>query len=70
LQRQHRRQSGFQESGHWYLQPAKTGYERAQTNIGLMYARGYGVSKSMAEAATGGTLPRSRTIPARNTTSD
>ena len=60
----------FKRAVDWYLQPAKAGYVRAQTNIGLMYARGYGVSKSMAEAAAGGTLPRSRTIPARNTTSD
>jgi len=40
----------FSEAAHWYLMLAKQGDAPAQTSIGLMYARGYGV-KMDPEAA-------------------
>ena len=39
-----------QRAADWYLRLAKTGDARAQTSLGLMYARGYGVPKNIAEA--------------------
>jgi TPR repeat protein len=39
-----------QRAADWYLRLAKTGDARAQTSLGLMYARGYGVPKNLAEA--------------------
>ena len=40
----------FTQAADWYRRLAKTGDPRAQTSIGLMYARGYGVTKNLAEA--------------------
>src|SRR5262245_33074982 len=35
----------FEEAARWYLKLAQQGDVRAQTTIGLMYSRGYGVQK-------------------------
>lgn len=40
----------FTKAADWYLRLAKAGDARAQTSLGLMYARGYGVAKNLAEA--------------------
>lgn len=40
----------FSRAAEWYLRLAKAGDARAQTTLGLMYARGYGVAKNLAEA--------------------
>lgn len=40
----------FTKAAAWYRKLAKTGDPRAQTSLGLMYARGYGVGKNLAEA--------------------
>lgn len=40
----------FVKAADWYRRLAKTGDPRAQTSLGLMYARGYGVAKNLAEA--------------------
>jgi len=38
-------EQNFGEAARWYLRLAQQGDTRAQTTIGLMYARGYGVAK-------------------------
>ena len=40
----------FAKAADWYRKLARSGDTRAQTSLGLMYARGYGVSKNMTEA--------------------
>ena len=40
----------FSEAARWYEKLAKQGDARAQTSLGLMYARGYGVTKNMETA--------------------
>jgi TPR repeat protein len=40
----------FTKAADWYRRLAQTGDPRAQTSLGLMYARGYGVAKNLAEA--------------------
>jgi len=40
----------FKEAAVWYEKLAKQGDARAQTSLGLMYARGYGVEKNMNTA--------------------
>lgn len=40
----------FSEAARWYEILAKQGDARAQTSLGLMYARGYGVAKNMETA--------------------
>jgi uncharacterized protein len=40
----------FGQAAHWYLTLAKQGDARAQTSIGLLYARGLGVEKDLAAA--------------------
>ena len=40
----------FAKAADWYRRLAKTGDPRAQTSLGLMYARGYGVTKNITEA--------------------
>ncbi len=40
----------FARAADWYRRLAKAGDARAQTSLGLMYARGYGVQKNLAEA--------------------
>jgi TPR repeat protein len=40
----------FVRAADWYRRLAKMGDARAQTSLGLMYARGYGVPKNLAEA--------------------
>jgi len=40
----------FTKAADWYRRLAKTGDPHAQTSLGLMYARGYGVPKNLAEA--------------------
>jgi uncharacterized protein len=40
----------FTKAADWYRRLAKTGDPRAQTSLGLMYARGYGVTKNATEA--------------------
>lgn len=40
----------FAKAADWYRRLAKAGDARAQTSLGLMYARGYGVQKNLAEA--------------------
>ncbi len=37
----------YKLAAHWYEKLAKLGDARAQTSLGLMYARGYGVEKNM-----------------------
>ena len=38
-------EQNFSEAARWYLRLARQGDVRAQTTIGLMYSRGYGVTK-------------------------
>ena len=40
----------FKEAARWYLKLAHQGDARAQTSIGLMYARGYGVARDLDAA--------------------
>lgn len=40
----------FEKAAGWYRKLAQSGDARAQTSLGLMYARGYGVAKNMTEA--------------------
>lgn len=40
----------FSKAADWYRRLAQAGDARAQTSLGLMYARGYGVRKNLAEA--------------------
>jgi len=40
----------FREAARWYEKLAKLGDARAQTSLGLMYARGYGVDKNLQTA--------------------
>lgn len=40
----------FGKAASWYQRLARAGDARAQTSLGLMYARGYGVQKNLAEA--------------------
>lgn len=40
----------FAKAADWYRRLAKAGDARAQTSLGLMHARGYGVAKNLAEA--------------------
>jgi len=40
----------FQEAARWYRRLATQGDARAQTSLGLMYARGLGFAQNMAEA--------------------
>jgi TPR repeat protein len=40
----------FAEAARWYERLARQGDPRAQTSLGLMYARGYGVAKNMDAA--------------------
>jgi hypothetical protein len=40
----------FARAADWYRRLARAGDARAQTSLGLMYARGYGVPKNLAEA--------------------
>ncbi len=40
----------FREAARWYEKLAKLGDARAQTSLGLMYARGYGVEKNLQTA--------------------
>lgn len=40
----------FKEAAVWYEKLAKQGDARAQTSLGLMYARGYGVEKNLQSA--------------------
>lgn len=40
----------FAKAAGWYRKLAQSGDARAQTSLGLMYARGYGVAKNLAEA--------------------
>jgi TPR repeat protein len=43
-------EQNFSEAARWYEKLAKQGDPRAQTSLGLMYARGYGVAKNMDAA--------------------
>jgi TPR repeat protein len=43
-------EQNFTEAARWYLVLARQGDARAQTSIGLMYARGWGVKQDFAEA--------------------
>ncbi len=43
-------EQSFGEAARWYERLAKQGDARAQTSLGLMYARGYGVAKNMDAA--------------------
>jgi len=43
-------EQSFAEAARWYEKLAKQGDARAQTSLGLMYARGYGVQKNLATA--------------------
>lgn len=40
----------FVKAAEWFRRLARQGDPRAQTSLGLMYARGYGVAKNLAEA--------------------
>lgn len=43
-------EQNFSEAARWYEKLAKQGDARAQTSLGLMYARGYGVEKNLETA--------------------
>ena len=43
-------EQNFAEAARWYERLAKQGDARAQTSLGLMYARGYGVEKNLQNA--------------------
>jgi TPR repeat protein len=43
-------EQNFGEAARWYERLAKQGDPRAQTSLGLMYARGYGVTKNIETA--------------------
>src|SRR5215510_12555305 len=43
-------EQNFTEAARWYTRLAKQGDVRAQTSLGLMYARGYGVEKNLETA--------------------
>jgi hypothetical protein len=43
-------EQNFSEAARWYVKLAQQGDRRAQTTLGLMYIRGYGVKKDPAEA--------------------
>ncbi len=43
-------EQNFTEAARWYLKLAQQGDVRAQTTLGLMYARGYGVAKDPVAA--------------------
>ena len=43
-------EQNFSEAARWYEILAKQGDARAQTSLGLMYARGYGVAKNLETA--------------------
>lgn len=43
-------EQNYSEAARWYERLAKQGDARAQTSLGLMYARGYGVGKDMQMA--------------------
>jgi len=43
-------EQSFSEAARWYERLAKQGDARAQTSLGLMYARGYGVEKNLQTA--------------------
>lgn len=43
-------EQNFSEAAVWYEKLAKQGDARAQTSLGLMYARGYGVARNMDTA--------------------
>jgi len=43
-------EQNFSEAARWYEKLAKQGDARAQTSLGLMYARGYGVAKNLETA--------------------
>jgi len=43
-------EQNFSKAAEWYRRLARSGDVRAQTSLGLMYARGYGVEKNMREA--------------------
>jgi uncharacterized protein len=43
-------EQNFAEAARWYLKLAQQGDVRAQTTMGLMYARGFGVKKDMQAA--------------------
>ncbi len=40
----------FVKAAEWFRRLARSGDARAQTSLGLMYARGYGVAKDLAQA--------------------
>ena len=43
-------EQNFKEAARWYLALARQGDARAQTSVGLMYARGHGVEKNLETA--------------------
>jgi uncharacterized protein len=43
-------EQNFSEAARWYERLARQGDPRAQTSLGLMYARGYGVEKNLETA--------------------
>ena len=43
-------EQNFAEAARWYERLARQGDARAQTSLGLMYARGYGVERNLAMA--------------------
>lgn len=43
-------EQNFSEAARWYEKLARQGDPRAQTSLGLMYARGYGVARNMETA--------------------
>jgi hypothetical protein len=40
----------FNQAANWFQRSAQQGYRRAQYHIGVMYARGFGVSRDHARA--------------------
>ncbi len=41
----------YQCAAHWFAKAAEQGHKRAQNHLGLLYARGEGVEKDLAQAA-------------------
>ncbi len=40
----------YQQAANWFLRSARQGYRKAQFRIGVMYARGLGVSRNYTQA--------------------
>lgn len=57
-------EQNFREAARWYEKLARQGDPRAQTSLGLMYARGYGVEKNLEFARKWWSLAAAQNDPA------